>query len=84
MAPVQIVSMSKAEILQELPKLKTDERREILERLCDLEELALLNGAEPSAEEKALLDGELEDYKANPKTGSSWPEVKARLRTPRP
>ena len=76
--------MSKSEILQELPKLKAEERREIFERLCDMEELALLNGAEPSEEEKALLDRELEEYRANPDAGSSWAEVEARLRKPRP
>jgi len=75
--------MSKSEILQELPKLKAEERREIFERLCDMEELALLNGAEPSAEEKALLDRELEEYRRNPDAGSSWEEVKERLRKPR-
>jgi hypothetical protein len=42
--------MSKSEILEELPKLKADERREIFERICEMEELALLNGSEPSAE----------------------------------
>jgi putative addiction module component (TIGR02574 family) len=75
--------MSKSEILQELPKLKAEERREIFERICEMEELELLNGAQPSAEEKALLDRELETYRANPNPGSSWPEVEARLRKPR-
>jgi len=76
--------MSKSEILQELPKLKAEERREIFERICDMEEMALLNGAEPSPEEKALLDRELEGYRANPEAGSSWAEVEARLRKSRP
>jgi len=35
---------------------------------------------EPSAEEKALLDRELEAYRVNPEAGSSWAEVEARLR----
>lgn len=76
--------MSKSEILRELPKLKADERREIFERICEMEEMALLNGAEPSSEEKALLDSELESYRSNPDAGSSWPEVEARLRKSRP
>jgi hypothetical protein len=33
--------MSKAEILEELPRLAGNERREILERLWDMEEVAL-------------------------------------------
>jgi hypothetical protein len=76
--------MSKSEILQELPKLKAEERREIFERICEMEEMALLNGAEPSIEEKALLDRELETYGANPDDGSPWAEVEARLRKSRP
>ena len=72
--------MSKAEILQELPKLGPEDRREILERICEIEEHDLLKGGEPTAEEKALLDRELEDYQSNPQAGSSWDEVEARLR----
>jgi putative addiction module component (TIGR02574 family) len=40
----------------------------------------LLNGSEPSTEEKALLDRELEEYRKNPEAGFSWEEVEARLR----
>ena len=77
--------MSKAEILQELPRLRHEERTEILERLCELEERDLLQGVGPTAEEKALLDTELETYRQSPDDGSSWPEVQARLRgTPKP
>ncbi len=73
--------MSKAEILQELPKLKPDERQEVLERLWQMNEDDLLGrGATPSAEEKALLDRELSDYESNPNAGASWSDVEARLR----
>ena len=72
--------MNKAEILQELPKLELADRREIFERICDMEERDLLNGSLPTAEEKALLDRELEAYRQNPKAGSTWGEVQARLR----
>jgi putative addiction module component (TIGR02574 family) len=72
--------MSKAEILLELPKLGLEERREIFDRICDIEDHDLLNGGQPTAEEKALLDRELEEYKSNPKAGSTWAEVEARLR----
>jgi putative addiction module component (TIGR02574 family) len=72
--------MSKAEILLELPKLQLEERREIFERICDIEERDLLNGGQPTAEEKDLLDRELEEYRSNPQAGSTWAEVKARLR----
>ena len=72
--------MSKADILQELPRLRHEERTEILERLCELEERDLMNGVGPTAAEKALLDAELEAYRQNPDDGSSWQEVQARLR----
>ena len=73
--------MSKAEILEELPKLEPAELREIHDRIWQLEEEKLLSGrAKPSDEEKALLDGELEDYQRNPDAGSSWEEVESRLK----
>ena len=72
--------MSKAEILAELPKLESADRREIFVRMCELEERDLLS--QPTAEEKALLDRELEEYRQNPAAGSTWPEVEARLRHP--
>jgi len=49
--------MSKAEILEQLPKLNSVELREICDRIWQLEEEQLLSGrANPSDEEKALLD----------------------------
>jgi len=72
--------MSKAEILLELPRLEQEERREIFDRICDIEERDLLNGGQPTPEEKALLDRELEEYRSNPTAGSTWAEVEARFR----
>jgi putative addiction module component (TIGR02574 family) len=73
--------MSKMEILEELPKLQARDRREIFERICEIEENDLTG--EPTVEEKALLDRELEDYRKNPGAGSTWAEVETRLRKPR-
>lgn len=73
--------MSKMEILAELPKLELAERREIFDRLCEMEERDLLTGG-ATDEEKALLDRELAEYRQNPEAGSSWSEVEARLRKP--
>ena len=36
--------MSKSDILQALPKLALEDRQEILERICELEESDLLKG----------------------------------------
>lgn len=73
--------MSKAEILAELSKLTPPDRQEIIHRLWDLEEMALLRGSEPSAEEKALLDEALEEYRRHPNAGLPWREVLNRLRS---
>jgi putative addiction module component (TIGR02574 family) len=72
--------MSKKEILAELPKLELADRREIFDRICEIEEHELLNGGGTTVEEKALLDRELEEYRRNPEAGSPWNEVKARIR----
>ena len=73
--------MSKAEILEQLPKLNSIELREIRDRIWQLEEEELLRGgAHPSDEEKALLDGEFEDFARDPSSGSTWEEVKSRLK----
>ena len=72
--------MSKMEILAELPKLGLADRREIFDRICEIEKRDLLAGGQPGAEERALLDKELEDYRRNPDAGSTWQEVETRLR----
>ena len=72
--------MSKVEILAELPRLELAERREIFDRICEIEEHDMLCGAGATVEEKALLDRELEEYQRNPEAGSAWKEVESRIR----
>jgi hypothetical protein len=72
--------MSKSAILDELPKLGQADRREILERICEIEEADLLRGAAIDSDEKAMLDREFEEYQTNPKVGTLWKEVEPRLR----
>jgi len=61
--------VSKAEILEQLPKLNSIELREIRDRIWQLEEEELLTGrAKPSDQERELLDREFEE------------EVKSRLK----
>jgi hypothetical protein len=74
--------MSKMEILAELPKLDIEARREIFDRICEMEERDLLNGT-VTPREKALLDNELEEYRRNPEAGSTWDEVQTRIRKSR-
>ena len=78
---IKFITMSKAEILEQLPKLNSVELREICDRIWQLEEEQLLSGrANPSDEEKALLDRELEEYSRDREAGSSWEDVKSRLK----
>lgn len=72
--------MSKSEILDELPRMPRGERREILERIWEMEEAEVLKEGQPGEAEKKLLDSELEEFQANPKAGDEWHEVEARLR----
>jgi hypothetical protein len=58
--------MSKAEILELLPKLERNERREIFDRLCDLEE------AESAECDQKLVDEALSSGPARPGTPSDW------------
>jgi len=75
--------MSKAEILAELPRLGAEERRQIYERLCQLQEQDLLNGAGPSEEEKKLLDAALAEYEKEGDRGRPWRQVLGDLRVRR-
>jgi putative addiction module component (TIGR02574 family) len=73
--------MSKVEILEELPRLSTEERKEILLKLTELDGAAWLDADDPlTAQEKAILDARLAAYERDPDAGSSWAELEARLR----
>jgi len=71
--------MSKQQILDELPKLAADERRQILERLCDLEDKDLADGKGITPEEASLLDRELAEYQHDRNAGAPWEDVERRL-----
>ena len=74
--------MSMAEILQELPKLKPEERRSVRKKLSELDgatDDTWIDGGELTEEEKAMLDARLAEHEKNPEAGSSWEEVAARL-----
>ena len=75
------MAMSKIEILAELPRLAPADRREIFDQLCEMEEHDVLNGG-ATADEKALLDRELEEFHGNPDAGSTWDEIRERIRKP--
>ena len=75
--------MSKAEIIAELPSLNPEERREVLDKICQLERMAedkWLDTTDLTDAEKALLDNRLANYQKDPDAGSSWEEVEDRIR----
>jgi len=72
--------MSKAEILAELPKLKTEELAEIQAKLDELAGECWLDGGELTLADKAALDSALAEYQKNPDAGSTWEEVNARIK----
>ena len=74
--------MSKLEILEALPKLTIEERKEILLKLAELDGDSWLDAEEPLTDaEKAVLEARLAAYEKDPDAGSSWTEVEARIRS---
>jgi hypothetical protein len=71
--------MIKAEILEALPKLNAEERREIRAELNELDSEAWFDNGELSEKEKAIIDSRLDEYDRNPEVGSFQEEVKARI-----
>ena len=76
-----MASMSKTEILEELPKLTKTERQEIRLRLAELDSDDWLDDEEAlTVHEKALLDARLPAYAKDPDAGSTWEKVEGRIR----
>lgn len=73
--------MTKSEILAELPKLHADERAQVFERLCELQEADLLRGTEPGDAEKQLLDDALTAFERDGNPGIPWREALRRVRS---
>lgn len=74
--------MSKTEILEALPKLTFEERREIRMKLTELDGDGWQDARDPLTQaEKAILDARLADYEADPDAGSSWDDVETRIRS---
>jgi hypothetical protein len=64
-----LLPMSKAEILAELPRLQPEEREEIFARLCDLQEMAQSKVHQQWVDE-ALASGE-----ARPASQQDWDDA---------
>ena len=72
--------MSKAEIIEELPKLTPEERSEIQARLDELAGQGWLDNGELTDEEKHLLDSRLDECERNPSTFVPWEQAKDQIK----
>lgn len=73
--------MSKAEILEELPKLAPEDLVEIQARIEELAGDGWLDADDPLTDaEKALIEGRIEEHEKNPATAIPWEEFDARLK----
>jgi putative addiction module component (TIGR02574 family) len=70
--------MSKAQIIDELPKLSPEERRDIVEKIHELDHNGWL-AEDLSPEEIALIEQRLADHRKNPNAAVPWAEADARL-----
>ena len=71
--------MSKAEILQVLPSLSVEERREILDKILQLEGEGWLDAADLTDEERRLIESRLEAHRQNPDAAIPWEDIEAKL-----
>ena len=76
--------MSKAQILEELPKLTPSDRSQLFARLAEIHETDLLEGGVPSPAEKHALDEALAEFEHDPAPGQPWRAVFKQLRASRP
>jgi putative addiction module component (TIGR02574 family) len=65
--------MSFAEILDEIPRLSFAERQELVRRAVALDD------SEMTAEENALLDARMQDFRVNPLAGVPLEELREHL-----
>ena len=76
--------MSKAEILEALPRLKPEERHEVLERIYQIEKISedeWLDADDPLTDvEKALIDSRIAAHEQNPEAAIPWEQFDARLK----
>jgi putative addiction module component (TIGR02574 family) len=71
--------MSKAEIMEVLPMLSAEERREILEQLLRLEADGWLDNSDLTDEERRLIESRLEAHRRDPDAAIPWEDVEAKL-----
>jgi len=73
--------MGKAEIIDALAKLEAEERRQVFQRLCELQEQDLLQGVGPTPDEKRALDHELAEFERDGNAGTPWRQALRQIRS---
>jgi hypothetical protein len=73
--------MSKTEIIAELARLSPEDLAEVQAKLDELAGDSWQDRGELSETDKSTLDAALADYQKNLNAGSTWDEVKARVRS---
>jgi len=74
--------MSKAQILEELPKLTVSERSQLFARLAELHEADLVESSIVPSAEREVLDEALAEFERDPSPGQPWREVFREIRKP--
>jgi putative addiction module component (TIGR02574 family) len=72
-------AMSLSEILDEIPRLTSEQRRQVVEKVLEMEGNWLDADDNLSPEEKHLLESRLAAHDQNPASAVPWEEAKARL-----
>lgn len=72
--------MSKAEILEQLPKLTPVDRSQLFARLAELHEADLISSETPTADERKILDEALAEFERDRNPGEPWRDVLHRIR----
>jgi hypothetical protein len=72
--------MSKKEIIAELAKLTSDDRREILDKIRELDGGEWLDSGELTHDERLLIEQRLVEHERNPEAATPRQEIEARLR----
>ena len=75
--------MSKAQILEELPRLTASDRSQLFARLAEIHEADLLDGGAPTPAERQALDEALAEFERDPSPGEPWRDVFRQLRESR-
>jgi hypothetical protein len=78
-----IHAVSKAQILEELPRLSVSDRSQLFARLAELHEADLLDSGSPSPSERQALDEALAEFERDPSSGEPWREVFRQIRESR-